>query len=249
MAQQRSRHLTIEQLSALLDKQLSPQEWAVCQAHLRACQQCQGVLADLRQTSVLLQALQQPELPRSFVLPATITSPAGQISRPEARATVTPITRGRRSAWPTYLRVSTRFISTIAAALGIIFILSGLLVSLPRGGGTTSSGSAPVTASSSSNAATHGVAQTPLARAQTPTADTGNYSRPKTQLPTPVGTATRHSFSDTAPTGNPVNTLPPLLDPSTIEGRVVIGVLLLILGILGVVFTRRRQVGRTSGRP
>jgi len=249
VAQQRSGHLTIEQLSALLDKQLSPQEWAVCQAHLRACQQCQGVLADLRQTSVLLQALQQPELPRSFVLSTTITSTAGQISRPETRATVTPITRGRRSAWPTYLRVSTRFISTIAAALGIIFILSGLLVSLPRAGSATSSGSAPVTASSHSNAGTTGVAQTPQARAQTPTSDSANNNHPKTRLPQPVGTATSRSFSNTAHTENPVNTLLPLLDPSTIEGRMVIGVLLLILGILGVVFTRRRQVGRTSGRP
>ncbi len=248
MAQQRSGHLTIEQLSALLDKQLSPQEWALCQAHLRTCQQCQGVLADLRQTSVLLRALPQPDLPRSFVLPATITSRAGQISHPEAQATVTPITRGRRSAWPTYLRVSTRFISTIAAALGIIFILSGLLVSLPRAGSTTS-GSAPVTAPSSSNTATRGVAQTPQARAKTPTANTANDNHPKTQLPQPVGTATSRSFSNTAHTENPVNTLLPLLDPSTIEGRMVIGVLLLILGILGVIFTRRRQVGRTSGRP
>ncbi len=248
MAQQRSGHLTIEQLSALLDKQLSPQEWALCQAHLRACQQCQGVLADLRQTSVLLRALPQPELPRSFVLSATITSPVGQISRPETRATVTPMTRGRRSAWPTYLRVSTRFISTIAAALGIIFLLSGLLVSLPRGGSPTSA-LAPVTASSHSNAGTTGIAQTPQARAQTPTADSTQNSRPKTNPPTPVSTATDRSFSGTRRAANLVNTPPPLLDPSTIEGRMVIGVLLLILGILGVIFTRRRQVGRTSGRP
>ena len=172
----------------------------------------------------------------------------GQISRPEVRATVTPITRGRRSAWPTYLRVSTRFISTIAAALGIIFILSGLLVSLPRAGSTTA-GSAPVAAPSSSNTATRGVAQTPQARAKTPTANTANDNHPKTQLPQPVGTATSRSFSNTAHTENPVNTLLPLLDPSTIEGRMVIGVLLFILGILGVIFTRRRQVGRTSGRP
>ena len=248
MAQQRSGHLTIEQLSALLDKQLSPQEWAVCQAHLRSCQQCQGVLADLRQTSVLLRALPQPELPRSFVLSTTITSTAGQISRPKAQATVTPITRGRRSAWPTYLRVSTRFISTIAAALGIFFLLSGLLLSLPHGGATTSA-SAPLAAPSSSNMATHGVAQTPQARAQTPTADSTQNSRPKTRLPTPVGTATDRSFSGTRHAENLVNTPPPLLDPSTIEGRMVIGVLLFILGILGVIFTRRRQVGRTSGRP
>ena len=247
MAQQRSGHLTIEQLSALLDKQLSPQEWAVCQAHLRACQQCQGVLADLRQTSVLLQALQQPALPRSFVLPATITSTAGQISRPEVRATVTPITRGRRSAWPTYLRISTRFISTIAAALGIFFLLSGLLLSLPHAGSTTA-GSAPVTASSSSNAGTTGIAQTPPAKAQTATADSAQNNHPRTNLPQPVGTATSKPFSGTRHAENLVNTPPPLLDPSTIEGRMVIGVLLLVLGILGVVFTRRRQVGRTSGR-
>ena len=248
MAQQRNGHLTIEQLSALLDKQLSPQEWAVCQAHLRTCQQCQGVLADLRQTSVLLRALPQPELPRSFVLPAIITSTAGQISRPETRATVTPITRGRRSAWPTYLRVSTRFISTIAAALGIIFILSGLLVSLPHGGAATSA-SAPAFVPSYSNTATHGIAQTPQARAQTPTSDSAQNNHPKTNPPQPVGTATSKPFSGTRHAENPVNTLPPLLDPSTIEGRMVIGVLLLILGILGVVFTRRRQVGRTSGLP
>jgi len=246
VAQQSSGHLTIEQLSALLDKQLSPQEWAVCQAHLRACQQCQGVLADLRQTSVLLRSLPQPELPRSFVLPATITSPARQISRPEARATVTPITRGRRSAWPTYLRVSTRFISTIAAALGIFFLLSGLLLSLPRGGSTTSA-SAP--APSYSNTATRGVAQTPQARVQTPTANTTNDNRAKTHLPQPVDTATSKSSSGAGHAENLVNTPPPLLDPSTIEGRMVIGALLLVLGILGVVFTRRRQVGRTSGRP
>ena len=244
MAQQRSGHLTIEQLSALLDRQLSPQEWAVCQAHLRTCQQCQGVLADLRQTSALLHALPQPELPRSFVLPATITSPAAQISRPEARATVTPITRGRRSTWPTYLRVSTRFISTIAAALGIFFLLSGLLLSLPHGGAATASAPAP---SLSAHTGTTGVAQTPQARAQTPTAGTTQSTRPKTQLPT--GTATRKSSSGAGHAENPVNTLLPLLDPNTIEGRLVIGALLLVLGILGVIFTRRRQVGSASGRP
>src|SRR5215469_2615502 len=95
VAQQSGEHLTIEQLSAILDKQLSPQEWAVCRAHLSTCQQCQGMLADLRQTSALLHALPQPELPRSFVLPATITSPAGQISRPEVRAPVRQIARSR----------------------------------------------------------------------------------------------------------------------------------------------------------
>jgi hypothetical protein len=241
VAQQRSGHLTIEQLSALLDKQLSPQEWAVCQAHLRACQQCQVVLADLQQTSALLRALPQPELPRSFVLPATITSPAGEISRPEVRAPVMQITRGRSRTWPRYLRYSTRVISTIAAALGIIFIISGLLVSLPRSGTTT--GSAPVTAPSSSNAGTSGIASTPQARMQTPNADTTQNSHPKTRQPQPVGTGTSKPSSGTTYAENQANAPPSILDPSTIEGRMVIGGFLLILGILGVVFTRRRQVG------
>jgi anti-sigma factor RsiW len=241
VARQFSGHLTIEQLSATLDKQLSPQEWAVCQAHLRACQHCQGMLADLRQTSVLLRALPQPELPRSFVLPATITSPAGQISRPEVRAPGMQITRGRSRTWPGYLRYSTRFISTIAAALGIIFIVSGLLVSLPRGGATTAS--APVTAPSSSNTGTSGTANTPQAKVQTPNADSAQNSHPKTQPRQPVGTGTSKSSSGNTYAENRANALPSILDPSTIEGRMVIGVLLLILGILGVVFTRRRQVG------
>ena len=242
MAQRSSEHLTIEQLSAILDKQLSPQEWAVCQTHLRTCQQCQGMLADLRQASLLLRALPQPELPRSFVLPATITSQVGQISRPEVRAPVKQITQGRNRTWPTYLRYSTRVISTIAAALGIFFLLSSLLVSLPRGGSTTS-GSAPMTAPSSSNTEGSGVAQTPQARLQTATADKASNNHPSTQQPQPVQTPTSRTYSNTRQAENPVNTLPSILDPSTIEGRIVIGVLLLVLGILGVVLTRRRQVG------
>ena len=241
MTQQRSGHLTIEQLSAVLDKQLSPQEWSVCQAHLGTCQRCQGMLADLQQTSALLRALPQPELPRSFVLPATITSPAGQISRPEVRAPVRQIARGRSRTWPRYLRYSTRFISTIAAALGIIFIISGLLVSLPHGGATTAS--TPMNAPSSSSAGTSGTAQTPQAKVQTPNADSARNSHPKTPPPQPVGTSTSKSSSGFRYPENRANALPSILDPGTIEGRVVIGGLLLVLGILGLVFTRRRLVG------
>ncbi len=71
--QQHNEHPTIEQLSALLDQQLAPQEQATCDAHLRTCQQCQHTLLNLRQTVALLHALPKPELPRSFVLPAPVT--------------------------------------------------------------------------------------------------------------------------------------------------------------------------------
>src|SRR5579864_8265860 len=66
-------HLTTEQLSAFLDKQLTPQEQAFFDAHLQSCQRCQHVLAELRGTVALLHAMPQPPLPRSFTLPVGIT--------------------------------------------------------------------------------------------------------------------------------------------------------------------------------
>ncbi|HLX39760.1 MAG TPA: zf-HC2 domain-containing protein, partial [Ktedonobacteraceae bacterium] len=72
MAQHNDRHLTTEQLSAFIDKQLAAEEQAACTAHLQTCQQCQQALAALRQTVMLLKALPQPALPRSFVLPTNL---------------------------------------------------------------------------------------------------------------------------------------------------------------------------------
>ena len=68
-------HLTTEQLSAFLDKQLTPQEQAFFDAHMQSCSRCQNALGELRRTVVLLHALPQPSLPRSFTLPAGIHRP------------------------------------------------------------------------------------------------------------------------------------------------------------------------------
>jgi len=239
VAQQHSGHLTIEQLSALLDKEIPAQEWADCHAHLRTCQLCQGMLVDLRQTSTLLRALPQPELPRLFVLPANITSIPGHFSHTEASAT--PITRSRRNTWQVYLQRSTRIISTIAAVLGIILVMSGFLATLsfPHGGASTAA-SAPLPSSGQSNSG-----PAPLAPAQTPNADTAQSARTNQK-----GQTLQHAPTEGEPTRSVLYTkqsenqgknVPPVLDLSTVAGREGAGALLLILGILGVVLTRRRQ--------
>src|SRR5436309_2497563 len=97
------RHLTTTQLSALIDKQLSAQELALCKAHLQSCQQCQSALAGLQQTVALLQAMPEPALPRSFALPAGVTylqeRPArhGQDEGEQPAITNPPV---RRRSWP-----------------------------------------------------------------------------------------------------------------------------------------------------
>jgi anti-sigma factor RsiW len=252
------QHLTIEQLSAFLDRQLSPQEQVECDIHLQRCQQCQSLLAELRQTVSILHALPQPELPRSFMLPARTLSVAEDLE--PWMASITPITRGRRRPWQTYLLRSTRVISTIAAVLGILFIMSSFLtalLSLPHGG-TASTASAPVFSSAQS--------QSPIPPAS---AQSSNATGPGRNLLNPIrkprGTATSNQAETNAPTPVPtaVNTIiptsgsttsnsngqqgyaqtqsvPPLLDLSMPGERAGVGFILLILGILGAFLTRRR---------
>ena len=254
MAQE--HHLTIEQLSAFLDRQLSPQEQAECNIHLQRCPQCQSSLAELHQTVSLLHTLPQPELPRSFVLPARTLSIA---ERSERQApSVTPITHSRSRSWQTYLRRSTRVISTIAAVLGILFIMSSLLTTLlilPHGGAASTT-SAPVVSpvqslspmpssasSQFSNAA--GPGQNPTSPVRNPRGPTTN-DQAETNTLTPGPTPVNKIIPAPRPTPNgrqeytQTQSVPPILDLSMPMGRTVAGFILLILGILGVFLTRRR---------
>ena len=90
MAQIHDEHLTTEQLSASFDKQLSPQEQAVFDAHISTCQQCQSKLSDLRLTAALLHALPEEEVPRSFVLPTSIFIVPDQTIRQDGPFTPIP---------------------------------------------------------------------------------------------------------------------------------------------------------------
>ncbi len=238
MAQQ-DEHLTTEQLSAFLDKQLSPPEQAVFDAHLASCQQCQSRLADLRLTVALVRALPQEEVPRSFVLPSRLAPVAeGPTRRP---ATVTPVPQ-QRGARVYVLQRTVRVVSTLAAVLALIFILSGIVPAIHFGGGGASTASAPASTSLSrgTSAASNG--------ATTPATTFGSAhdkgTSTKTPLPTPKPTpaTTEHSKigSGTYSTVQ-TPTLPPFLDLSRPEGRLALGALLLVLGIIGLVVTRRRR--------
>lgn len=236
MAQQ-DEHLTTEQLSAFLNKQLSPAERAVFDAHLASCQQCQSRLADLRLTVALVRALPQEEVPRSFVLPSRLAPVA---ERPTPRpATVTPVPR-QRGARVSVLQRTVRTVSTLAAVLALIFILSGILPPIHFGGGeaTSTAGSAAPVASNQS-AASNGAATPATQFGRTQPAD-GTKTPHPTPKPTPAATAHSTIRSGTYPAVQSP-TLPPFLDLSQPQGRLALGALLLVLGITGLVVTRRRR--------
>lgn len=144
MAQEHG-HLTTEQLSALLDGELSAEEQAWAEEHLKQCGPCSLQLADLRQTVAMLHALPQPKLPRSFTLsPEALAMPA------QTRPQPIPLATARRRAWPSPVLTTIRTISTLAAMVGIVILLSGLL-SFSHGGMATS-GTASSNAPSSGGA-------------------------------------------------------------------------------------------------
>ena len=235
MAQQ-NEHLTTEQLSAFLDKQLSPAERAVFDAHLASCQQCQSRLADLRLTVALVRALPQEEVPRSFVLPSRLAPVA---ERPTPRpATVTPVPQQRR-ARVSVLQRTVRTVSTLAAVLALIFILSGILPS-HLGGGGASTTSAPAASNQSNQSAASNSAPTPATTFGSAQAADGTKTPVQTPKSTPAARVQPNTGSRTHPTVQPP-TLPPFLDLSQPEGRLALGALLLVLGIIGLVVTRRRR--------
>ena len=235
MAQQ-DEHLTTEQLSAFLDKQLSPAERAVFDAHLASCQQCQSRLADLRLTVALVRALPQEEVPRSFVLPSRLAPVA---ERPTPRpATITPVPQ-RRGARVSVLQRTVRAVSTLAAVLALIFILSGILPPIHFGGGEATSSAGSVPAATNQRAASNSA---PTPATTFGSAQAADVTKTPVQTPksTPAATARSSIHSGTSPAVQPP-TLPPFLDLSQPEGRLALGALLLVLGIIGLVVTRRRR--------
>jgi hypothetical protein len=242
------RHLTTTQLSAFIDKELSEQELAVCNAHLETCQQCQSALAGLKQTVAFLQALPEPALPRSFALSDRFTylqerpEPQG-----EQQARANPPVRRRSGGY--YVQRSLRVASTIAAVIGLVFLLSGLLPMLPHGESTSNGGSAPSASSeqrpslvrpgitSTSSAAT-ATAQKAVSADHHGTPGTGNAALTPTRI---------KGASNQSPSKN-ISTQPslPVLDLGTPLGRQEAGFTLLVLGIVGVLLTRRRQREREN---
>jgi hypothetical protein len=233
-------HLTTEQLSAFLDKQLSSQEQAIVDAHLSDCQQCQLALADLRQTVAMLRALPRVEVPRSFTLPARIA--AVQEQPVHSNPVVIPIsqrTRARRNS----LQGAIRAISALAAVLGLIFILSSFAATFPHGSATssTSSGSSSESASTNASGAATQNGVTPHQLQTTGPGTPPGIVGSQTPAPTPShiapGAVKQGTQTSSGPPGQPG---PAVLDLNGPAGHLVIGSVLFVLGILGFALARRR---------
>lgn len=245
MAQLHDEHLTTEQLSASFDKQLSPQEQAIFDAHMSTCQQCKLNLADLRLTVALLHAIPEEKVPHSFVLSGSLTTVPDRTIRQDT--TLTPVPQRQRTRMST-LRRSIRVVSTLAAVLALFFIISGILPLTYVG--TGSSASTATSNSSSGEASTvHSAVTTPGIHATTNThpqeaAAKGAATATPTPVPThtltPNGTATTKASSGTLKDQG--STVPPVLDPGQPAGRLSLGIFLLALSIIGLIITRRRRV-------
>ena len=224
MAKQ-EQHLTTARLSAYIDGQLSSEEQTQTEAHVQTCAVCQQQLAELRQTVALLHALPQPPLPRSFVLPTAEPALAASRSTRPARplAPITPLPR--RTGWPVYVMGATRVVSTLAALVGIIFLLSGLFGTVIPNGSTTSSGGSITSGGASST-------QPPnmphvIRQGTTPSSTKGQtVTSPSSHRQVPVQQ-------------NPLQTFLTFFNPSTVWIRAILGVVLLVLGIIGFIMVRR----------
>jgi anti-sigma factor RsiW len=218
-----NEHLTTAQLSASLDAELTGSELTLCTAHLQTCPQCQAILADLRVTSLLLRKLPQVDVPRSFVLPPTLT--------------VLPAASGRqrgRLQRPLSLRRPWRVVSTLAAVIGLLFILLASPALLPQTKYAASTSGAPVL-----NSAAGSQANTP------PVYGTRSATAPDGHL-TEQARATARAREQQTPVSGGSGVIsgqqtdrPAVFDLAQPSARLGIGVGLLALGILGIVFTRR----------
>ncbi len=239
---QENRHLTTEQLSALLDGEVSAEERTQWEAHLATCQRCQQELANLRRTVALLHALPQPALPRSFELPAEIAAPVALFTGTRrAAAPAPPGAPERRRQGRPYLRFTFRTLSAVAAMIGIVFCLSGIVPALTRGGATATSATSSSASGAASNSdqgqtlprPTNGShASTDLTPAIHPAATpSASLSRPPTTTP--------YDGSQQPSTGNwPIFLF---FNLSTQEGRLGLGILLFVLGMMGYIIFRRKR--------
>ncbi len=233
MAQHNDEHLTITQLSAYLDQEMALDELELCAAHVQTCQPCQAALTDLRLTSNLLSEMPQVEVPRSFALPTTfIVLPVTPTS--EERS-------ARKQGRGQYIaRRTLRALSTIAAVIGLVFILVGAL-------STMSYTNHNATTMAPSNAAQHTASQAPTAPHQklkpnTPATHSTTNAGSSTLTPTPQPTANGNQTGIANGNVHPSRpTLPSVLDPGQPQGQLSIGSALLLLGILGLLWTRRHK--------
>jgi Putative zinc-finger len=232
-----------EQLSALLDGELSEGERIALERHLQGCAACQRELAELREVRALLRALPVPALPRSFTLPESGAVP--ESLRPAPR-------RPAASAARLRLAGAAQGVGTLAAAVGLVVLLGSGVVGLSQSVRLSPAG-ASVAAPSSNQAGgssaqdrnsqrTPGVfsggATTPNGNATPSTAVDGGVTPTQTPTATPSPTPTESA----SPARHPFAAEPPSVPvvPLTGAGLLVGGAGLALAGRSA----RRRMVRR-----
>jgi anti-sigma factor RsiW len=156
-----------EALSAYLDDALDGAERDALERHLATCAACRAELAGLRRVGALLRALPEPELPRSFTLPATTPARAERV--------------GAAQAAPVWTRAA-QWVGGLAAALGAGFLVAGMIPPTHFGGAAGATMAAPAHTYSQG-----GATSAPGTSAPSPSADY-SQSTGKTATPSPVGT-------------------------------------------------------------
>lgn len=252
-----------EQLSALLDNELADAERAELEAHLQSCAACRAELESLRRASALLRALPQPALPRSFLLPMEpaaqpSTGERAELPRPAQRQPATPAQPARPAPIPlgparsNRLRRSAqvvRWLSTVAAVLGLLLLCGSVLAYLPHGGGA-STASAPNTYyrnTPTQNSGGTALGNMPPPESTAKSSYTQDRATPTARTPNPGSTATGSPFDGS---GTPVSTR---TDQGTGSGSGFtlstpeLGLLLLGVGLVGLIVAailRRRWISR-----
>jgi anti-sigma factor RsiW len=263
---QDDQHPTTEQFSAYLDGQISSEERTRWDRHLQTCEQCRQGLASLRQTVALLHALPQPALPRSFVLsPESVTRytqsaahaqdeiaiPTSlETHRAARQADSVPKQRRRGVA---YMRGTLRALSAFAAAAGILLFLSGLIAAAPRETATSTAGSSSSAAQSQNSQpvpATLKATPEPARADVTPQASNkGNVSDTKASQLTPqLKPAPTAEVRKVLPVTPPLLPEVPFFDINAPSGRIGLGMLLALLGVMGFIVFKQRGRSRSQSQ-
>ena len=158
--------------------------------------------------------------------------------------TTTQRTRTHRAGY--FARQSVRVLSTLAAVIGIVFILSSLLVSVQHGGSTASTSSSSGTVNGQTTTAprisSHSSPGTSCNQSSPGPAPCGTQT-PSTarplQEPTATGAGNGTPQVTSRESQNQANSPP--IDLNSPQVHLGLGAILLLIGILGVVLTRKRR--------
>jgi hypothetical protein len=262
---QLDRHLTTEQLSLLLDQAITSSEGTVepdstdlddLQVHLRDCEQCQQELAELRQTVMLLRAMPQPQLPRAFALPVGILQTPARAESVSISQPVQPVAlhaQRQKQRKAMSMRLVLRTASGLAAAIGILCVLSGLFNGIPFLSNTSNGNRGIISLGQPSGIERNGSLVTPK------TTNTNDQQSPHRgnaaqQAPTPATApptsaprlvpSTQPQSAGSSPINSILNILSFILGP---EGRVGTGILLFLIGACG--FTYFKQHTKVAEGP